>query len=43
MLGVFRARAYPTSTHLPHWDHDVFDGFNCSHFPLDWLNPQHIV
>ena len=28
--------------HLP-WDHDVFDGFNCSHFPLDWLNPQHIV
>ena len=24
---------------LPHWDHDVSDGFNCSHFPLDWLNP----
>ena len=33
----------PSLTHLPHWDHDVFDGFNCSHFPLDWLNPQHIV
>ena len=30
-------------TPSPRWDHDVFDGFNCSHFPLDWLNPQHIV
>ena len=40
--GMGGARATPRPT-LPHWDHDVFDGFNCSHFPLDWLNPEHIV